>query len=368
MTEQDNTPFKDDETARARREAAAWLLKFEDGEADESAPAYLGWLNAAPAHAEAMAKVQAAWTLFGDHATAPEVVKARSLALDRSGKTAARRWSLFRPPPWVMKRAVAAALVVVTVIPASLLILQHYFDASVMEAKLPAPDLYKTEIGETRIVTLADNTRVSLDASTVLSVVYTDGARDTTLEAGQAHFDVAKDYRRPFRVTVGDQTVVATGTAFNVELVGGDVLVTLLEGEVVVTDAVGADQPRGADAGTDGLPAEIAAPVTLSPGQQLVAPADAPRRIEQKANLAKTNAWREGKVLLIDDSLEAAVARMNRYSRIRISVVGDGLEELRINGVFDAGDTDAFVEAIEAYFPVDARRTSLSAIEFHPRG
>ena len=71
--------------------------------------------------------------------------------------------------------------------------------------------------------------------------------------------------------------------------------------------------------------------------------------------------------MLVDDPLSVAVARMNRYSQIRLVVADDSLDELGVSGVFNAGDTDAFVEALEAYFPVDARRVSASRIEIHPR-
>ena len=48
------------------------------------------------------------------------------------------------------------------------------------------------------------------------------------LLSGQARFDVAHDAARPFSVHAGGQTVVATGTAFNVDLLGPQVLVTLI--------------------------------------------------------------------------------------------------------------------------------------------
>jgi transmembrane sensor len=44
---------------------------------------------------------------------------------------------------------------------------------------------------------------------------------------------------------------------------------------------------------------------------------------------------------------------MNNYGARRIVVEG-GAQALRISGVFRAGDVEAFVGAVESYFPVDA--------------
>ncbi len=354
---------------RINAEAAAWYARFETGEADESASAYLDWLAASPDHRAAMERARATWEMFDGQSATPELVKMRRDALHRSAKTAAKRWAVFGAGP---QRWAAAGIAACVLLLASAPILYQ----AVTGPDLPDPVIaqlqtYQTGIAETRTVTLADNSRVSLDATSQIDVVYGPEGRDITLLEGQAHFDVAHDPMRPFRVTAGDQTVIATGTAFNVEMVGDQVLVTLLEGEVVVREA----GPDPAEAGPRRPGDAQAGPVlstTLSPGQQLAAPlvatpeATAPV-VDEAANLEKANAWRQGRVFLDGDSLGSAVARMNRYSRIRISVADEGLEELRISGAFNAGDTDAFIEAVEAYFEIDAHRLSASSIELRAR-
>src|SRR3546814_3917007 len=98
-------------------------------------------------------------------------------------------------------------------------------------------DLYRTVLGERRVVTLADGSTVSLDAASEVRVAYSERARELALVRGQARFDVAHDPRRPFAVQARDQRVVATGTAFNVDLFGPQVLITLIEGHVQVLEA-----------------------------------------------------------------------------------------------------------------------------------
>lgn len=347
-------------------EAASWFLQIETGEILATDPDYAAWLAQSPAHADAMKRARIAWGSVGDKASEPEVVSLRRDALNRSSAAARSRWS---PSPhgfWPRAAMVAAACLTLAI--GAALVFQPWSgrqDAGPVVAE--AVDRYQTVTGETRTVTLADNSRISLDASTGIEVRYTDDARDITLLEGQAHFEVAKDVVRPFRVTAGSQTVIATGTAFNVELVDEDVFVTLLEGEVIVTeDGSNSTRTLSSEAPSSDKPKPRPS-TTLKPGQQLIASVEAPPVVAEAVDLEKTNAWRRGKVMLVDDPLSVAVARMNRYSQIRLVVADDSLDELGVSGVFNAGDTDAFVEALEAYFPVDARRVSASRIEIHPR-
>src|SRR5262249_2994594 len=99
---------------------------------------------------------------------------------------------------------------------------------------LDGVDVYRTGFGERRFWRLAGGSRLSLDAQTAVKVQYSSDFRALRLLRGQARFDVAHDARRPFQVQAGDRAVLATGTAFNVDLLGDQLYVTLLEGHVKV--------------------------------------------------------------------------------------------------------------------------------------
>lgn len=357
---------------RILEEAAGWRLRFEAGEASETSPDYLSWLNASDEHADAMMRARIAWSLVGQHTRSPELTRARSDALARTTDAAAKRWSAAgtarrgRGRVWRLS-ALAASLFIVLAAGVAAVSL-----SSGNNPLARASRTYATDIAETRVVTLPDNSRISLDAASRVAVAYTDLARDITLLQGQAFFDVARDPARPFRVTAGDQTVVAVGTAFNVEIVDRDVVVTLIEGEVVVSGAL--DEARTvAPAAPSGLdPAEITPsasqrPVKMVAGQQFVATQDTGARLDAAPDIEKSTAWRRGKIVLDEDTLEVAVARINRYSRIRIVIADEKVEGLLVGGVFNAGDTDAFIGALEAAFPIEARRMSSSVIELHGR-
>src|SRR6185312_1437239 len=121
------------------------------------------------------------------------------------------------------------------------------------------PDDYHTALGERRVITLSDGSKLSLDADSEVTVRYGKHDRALHLLRGQARFDVAHDKSRPFSVVAGNQRVIATGTAFNIDIAGPKVLVTLIEGHVVVVNETEGPQAN----------VEAARTIELKAGQQL---------------------------------------------------------------------------------------------------
>ncbi|RSY87550.1 DUF4880 domain-containing protein [Sphingomonas koreensis] len=218
-------------------------------------------------------------------------------------------------------------------------------------------DVYGTGTGERRVVQLEDGSRISLDASSRVVVAYSDDRRALRLERGRAKFDVAKDPLRPFTVTAGNQTVVATGTAFSVELLRDQMRVLLYEGEVaVVAQRAGAGRTAAVEAIKRAAPPPpTGAMEHLVPGQELVSSLSSGKIRVAPAQLDRSLLWEDGRLDFVDEPLVRAVERINRYTDTPI-VVGDAAAgRLLVNGVFDAGDTQSFVRGMTALFPLSAR-------------
>ncbi len=216
-------------------------------------------------------------------------------------------------------------------------------------------DVYDTGIGERRIVRLDDGSRISLDASSRVAVSYSDDRRALTLERGRAKFDVAKDPLRPFTVTAGNQAVVATGTAFSVELLRDQMRVLLYEGQVAVV----AQPVTGRAAIKTVKPVErVGATEQLLPGQELVSSLSSGSVRVAPATMERSLSWEGGRLDFVDEPLARAVERINRYTDTPI-VIGDAAAgRLLVNGVFDAGDTQSFVRGMTVLFPLSARYES----------
>ena len=205
---------------QALEEAAGWRLKLARDPSSRNSVEYLRWCSD-PRNAGAREAVGAAWSSVGALDTAPEMLELRRQALVRLRQAGARRWNRRT----VKLGAAAAALAMVVI------------GAAAIYMNLHSPTYYKTDIGERRIVALPDGSRISMDSDTRVGVTYQKTARSITLDRGRSRFDVAHDASRPFTVTAGPQTVVAVGTSFDVERLQSTVLITLIQGQVVIKSA-----------------------------------------------------------------------------------------------------------------------------------
>jgi len=192
---------------------------------------------------------------------------------------------------------------------------------------------YATRIGETRPLELEDGSLVVLDSQSRLRVDYSDGARDIELLAGQAHFEVARDSHRPFRVHTPTAEIVAVGTQFDVEILPARTRVTLIEGKVNV---------RALSHESD--------VATLVPGEQVQVTETGQLLDQPAAKIETVTAWQHGTLVLDDVPVPEALARMNRYSVTQIVITGPGLASQRVSGVFKAGDVETEALALQRYF------------------
>lgn len=196
-----------------------------------------------------------------------------------------------------------------------------------------------TGVGEQRILTLDDGTRISLNTATRLSIDYDRQARRVKLTSGEALFEVAKRPDWPFIVTAADRTITALGTAFVVRRNEGDLAVTLVEGKIAV------DSVR---------PVAHTQPLKIAtPGQRVTYTSDASARVDH-ANVDSLTAWRRGQVVLQSIRLADAIAEMNRYSTVRLSLEDEAAGDVRISGVFRAGDSALFARAIAETYHLTA--------------
>jgi transmembrane sensor len=194
--------------------------------------------------------------------------------------------------------------------------------------------MISTAVGEQRHVVLEDGTRVFLNTDTRIVVKFEERARRVELRRGEALFNVAKRSAWPFIVVAGDRQVRALGTSFVVRKDVQQLEVTLVEGSVLVAPAT----VRG-DSGE----------FKLTPGQRLTFGNHASPRLDTPS-VERITAWRRGQVILEDTPLQAAVAEMNRYNETKLVVPQPEIAALPINGLFQAGDSSQFANAVaQAY-------------------
>lgn len=320
-----------------RDAAVAWCIRLHEGSLSAIEQEQLDrWLRADLAHAAALDEVLDLWSGVEQVAETPELLSLRRDALDAVHRAEARRWTATaRGARW---RVIGLAAALVIAVAVGLLLWTARGSSA-----------YRTAVGERRVVVLADGSRLSLDADSAVRVAFTAERRSITLEQGRARFKVAKDPLRPFAVRSGDNVVVATGTEFSVERLAGEVRVALFEGHVAILR----DGPRGraieaVRSGRRTVEAERA----LVPGFELQLPvAGGPGSMRP---VVTEDGWAGGQLSFADETLRTAAERMNRYASTQTLEIAPELSDLRVSGVFNAGDVDAFAHAIEATFGVKA--------------
>ncbi len=322
-------------------QAGTWCMRLSEGPLPSDQQAALdAWLDASPRNREAFDEAAATWREIEGAESAPEFLPLRVEALQAARRSGRRGRFLRRLPPWA---AIAATLLVVVLTGAGGL------------WRMQAPKLYETGIGERRVIALSDGSKLSLDAATKVRVRYARDRRELRLEHGRAKFDVARDPLRPFSVAASDKVVVATGTAFSVELLQKQVRVVLYEGRVSVLGRP--PSPRAKPRPLPLATRNTAADQALTPGRELVAPVGvhgAPA-VVAPADPGRTLAWEAGQLVFVDEPLASAVERVNRYSADTLAVGDAAAGRVLVTGVFTAGDTQAFVEGVTAAFPLRER-------------
>jgi transmembrane sensor len=213
---------------------------------------------------------------------------------------------------------------------------------------------YITAVGARQEVKLADNSSITLNTGTRMTVVYSPHSRDVSLEYGEASFEVTHDADRPFNVRAGKRGFQVLGTRFNVRVLTPDnVELTVSEGEVKVLYA----PPRWPDTPAKRRDNLTYGETTLTaletalvePGYQSVRPLVAS---EVEARLA----WQKGMLIFDGAALEDVLAEVDRYTTAKFVLSDSTLRNVRIAGSFRTGDVEELLRELREKFMIESRR------------
>jgi transmembrane sensor len=310
-------------SATARAEAAAWIARLHGPNRDAHVEeACRRWIADDPERAAAFELLTDTWEKSGQLPRRP-IEKVRNWDL--------RGFHLSLPRALLATCAIAVVAVGITLF-------------------CLRTDGVSTVVGEQRTLTLQDGSRVYLNTNSRAVVRFDRQARRVELEKGEALFEVAQNSALPFIVTAGDRQVRALGTAFVVRRDPQQLAVTLVEGKVAVSgdskqetaSLLTASTHSPASAGSKVATADV---FTLDPGQRVTFASGQPPKVD-RPRLEKITAWQHGQVSLDNTTLADAVSEMNRYNRMQLVVEDPEVAAIRISGIFRAGDTENFVQAL----------------------
>jgi transmembrane sensor len=310
-----------------RRSAAAWFARLRAGPITPRLDTkYRRWLAADPANEVKYERHELAWELAGELAKDDEIAAlladAQRAAVETAAPRPGRRHLL-------MLAGAAASL-------AAIAIGANFYVRSLSDAYS-----YATAVGEQRSVVLPDQSRIVLNTSTKVHVVYKRGSRVVEIERGEATFSVAHDASRPFDVVAAHGTTRAIGTEFNILTAPTGVTVSVLSGTVAITPP---SRPEQADSRYA---------VRLTRGEELTYSNELVSEV-RPLNADRIQAWHVGRIAFEDLPLSQALAEFNRYTQKPIVIRDASLGQLRVTGIFRIGETDALLRALNTAFGIRA--------------
>ena len=298
-----------------RREAASWFARLNQKRvAAADITAFSQWRRA-PENAAAYERIETMWeaaeTLAGD----PDVA---AMTLEARGRATASRRAQIRLSKVLIPIGAIAGVAAIAI------------GVALWSGRSQS---YQTGFGERRTVLLADGSKLTLDADSLVRVRLTSHKRAVELASGQAFFDVQGDKTRPFVVAAGNTAVTAVGTRFDVRRSGDGAQVTLVEGKVQVRER-----------------ADTAPRWSLLPGQQVLTTADRP--MVRNVNAQAETSWTLGRLIFEGDTVEAAAAEVSRYSHEKIVIAAPAIARIPVSGAFNTGDVEGFLSALTDLYPV----------------
>ena len=317
--------------------AAGWFARMRSGRLDSpDDKAWDEWMSADARNAQSYESVELAWELTEELRDRPLVqgmLRDADLSLTQRRATPAKAWAFGLRPSWRIGAA-AAALVLICAATA------------VFVATRPGVEIYATDVGQQRTVTLADKSTISLNTATQVRVSYSRSLRRIEILNGEAAFSVAHDRDRPFEVHALRGTTTAVGTEFDVQISGSMTAVSVLQGTVTVRPTEGRE---------DGNSTQISA-------GQAVEYKDGATSAIRAADAGKVRGWLAQRIVFSNVALAEALADYNRYIKTPIVLGDPNLGAKRINGVFRMGDETAFLDALEQGLHLTATPTPTGTV------
>lgn len=296
----------------AAAEAAVWMARLKsDQRLPETESAFRHWLATTPNAQGLFDEATEVWEMI------PSAVQVRSAP------------AFYQSMPRRVAVVVAIAAVFV------LVVFGGFF---VTNAR---PIVYETQTGEQRTLALADGSKVTLNTDTRLSVTYSRNRRYIQFNHGEAIFQVAHDTTRPFVVETGTQRVTALGTVFLVRSDPSAMQVALFSGKVELLSKDNAATPSG---------------MILKPGERATVRVGLSPIVDRPSSEVIT-AWQRQEIVFSDVTLSEAINELNRYSRLQIFVADSGIASLKVAGVFQTGDSEAFAKNIARIYGLKIRRS-----------
>ena len=323
--------------------ASEWIAKLDRGLSDAEAEELHRWMQTDAKNEAELLALARLWDKMDDLARLSELIphSIAELSADESG------WR-----PWL-----AAAASVGVVVFGGLLAMNVFTGVDTEDAhtEFVERSVYETAIGGRSVVNLSDGSIITLNTGSLAEIEFDERQRIINLTRGEIHIEVAHDEGRPLSVVAAGRVVQAVGTAFTVRIDASQrVEVLVADGRVRVARV---DEATFDGPGLVAVDDVDGSSLIVARGERALLDADGeevdvlePDEVEVRLS------WRDGNLVFRGDSLRNAAAEVSRYTPIEFVFLDEDLQELRIAGLFKAGDVTGFLSSLEANFDIAYER------------
>lgn len=290
-------------------QAALWLERRHFGVWDDTAKtAFDTWLAESSAHLLAYWRLDATWN---------RTERLVALKSSRTEIVALEKKSIW---PNMIRWAAAAGIIAAIAGATSL----YFSDPRIVT--------YSTALGERKILTLPDGSKIELNTNSVLRLAE-GGSRKAWLDKGEAYFQIVHNTALPFAVNAAGHRVTDLGTAFTVRTDRNRLEVSLLEGSARLDTADARVQQHS---------------TVLIPGDVLVAtPSSLSVAKRPERRLREALGWRRGVLVFDHTTLADAAEEFNRYNSTKLIVADSPAAKRTIGATFPVHDVELFARVAQ---------------------
>jgi transmembrane sensor len=342
-----------------QEEAAYWYMELQDDKAkSESYMEWHRWLAASPEHEQAFNDMERTVLRLAKLGTRPRLPTPEEMqADDYDGSVPVTDFLRNFDGRKILSERLRSRYAIAAGLAAIALVGGLVWNVTKQDP-LHGTYAFHTAPGERQTITLAEGSKVSLDADSVLNVTLTPERRSLALVRGEAFFDVARDPARPFVVSAGGTQVQAIGTAFNIRMSEDRTIVAVTEGRVEVTPT-SKTELAVAMGGSD-----IHVAHQISAGQAVSYSRNGHIDALPAADATIAAAWREGRRQYLGEPLRDVLADVGRYTGRRIELAEGPVGDLKFTGTLRLENSDAWLKGLSVALPVeiDAREDGTVAV------
>ncbi len=244
---------------------------------------------------------------------------------------------------WGYIYRIAAILLLPLLVYSGYLTIRNFSSKAALSKEYIVMQTVSSHQGMVTRFSLSDGTRVWLNSGSELQfpIRFNGAIREVKLK-GQALFEVTKNEKQPFRVNAKSLKIDVLGTIFNVVSYDSDdqAEVTLVKGKIKLSSE------------KDNIKKEFG---TLHPGQRSVYKEKFQKVYTNEVNVDKYIAWKDGKLIFNDDSMENVAKQLSRWFNVEIVINDPEIKSYIYKATFHNENIGQVLNLLKLSAPIDYR-------------